>query len=489
MEDRRDDARHAGILCWTVYLVLAVFVVTEKWGQTTSDTRLDLTEAPGEFLRGTFSLWSPRVSLGELQNQAYGYLFPQGSFFALLECGAGAGLGRGAGLVGAGAGRGLRGPAPGGPRDLAGSVGRRHRRALLRAQPAAHRRARGPQRRDPPRGGAALGAAADRARRQRPDAAAQRGGAVRSGVRVLRRCQRHGDGRAAPPCSWCSWSWASGDPPAALVVRPVVGRADGRGQRLVGVLAAAAGRLQPAVLRLRRGRPDHDGDRRVRVLAAGCEQLGQPGRRQRQPLVAGRVRRLLQLVGGAGVGGAGRPRRGRPAALPRPLPGPAARLRRPRPHLPLHRPRRPARRPAERADPRPARRPARPAAQHCQGRSDPAGGRVPGAGGPGRGLVRTRCAPARAAPGWRGCAGSAPASWWERSRWAWSACRGRCWLRTCGRPAGSEMPGVLDPGRRLPRRARETAGAAWVVPGSGFGIQTWGWTMEEPMQVLADSRG
>ncbi|MET0524776.1 MAG: alpha-(1-_3)-arabinofuranosyltransferase family protein [Nocardioides sp.] len=85
MEDRRDDARHAGILCWTVYLVLAVFVVTEKWGQTTSDTRLDLTEAPGEFLRGTFSLWSPRVSLGELQNQAYGYLFPQGSFFALLE--------------------------------------------------------------------------------------------------------------------------------------------------------------------------------------------------------------------------------------------------------------------------------------------------------------------------------------------------------------------------------------------------------------------
>ncbi|HET9422775.1 MAG TPA: alpha-(1-_3)-arabinofuranosyltransferase family protein, partial [Nocardioides sp.] len=85
MEDRRDDARHAGILCWTVYLVLAVFVVTEKWGQTTSDTRLDLTEAPGSFLRGTFSLWSPRVSLGELQNQAYGYLFPQGSFFAALE--------------------------------------------------------------------------------------------------------------------------------------------------------------------------------------------------------------------------------------------------------------------------------------------------------------------------------------------------------------------------------------------------------------------
>mgnify|MGYP003335948770 CR=1 FL=1 len=30
-------------------------------------------------------------------------------------------------------------------------------------------------------------------------------------------------------------------------------------------------------------------------------------------------------------------------------------------------------------------------------------------------------------------------------------------------------------------------GAVWVVPGSGFGIQTWGWTMEEPLQVLGDT--
>ena len=28
------------------------------------------------------------------------------------------------------------------------------------------------------------------------------------------------------------------------------------------------------------------------------------------------------------------------------------------------------------------------------------------------------------------------------------------------------------------------AGATWVVPGTGFGIQRWGWTMEEPMQVI-----
>ncbi|WP_205474580.1 alpha-(1-_3)-arabinofuranosyltransferase family protein [Nocardioides sp. SYSU D00038] len=82
---RRADRRRAAVLTWTAYLVLAMFVVTEKFGQTTSDTRLDMTEAPTQFLRDTFSLWNPRVSLGELQNQAYGYLFPQGLFFSGME--------------------------------------------------------------------------------------------------------------------------------------------------------------------------------------------------------------------------------------------------------------------------------------------------------------------------------------------------------------------------------------------------------------------
>ena len=455
------------ILCWTVYLVLAVFVVTEKWGQTTSDTRLDLTEAPGEFLRGTFSLWNPRVSLGELQNQAYGYLFPQGSFFALLES---------AQVPGWVAERvwsvlvlvvACEGAAPGGPRDLAGSVGGRHRRALLRAQPAAHRRARGPQRRDPARGGAALGAAADRARRQRADAAAQRGAAVRSGVRVRGRGQRDGDGGARRPARGVRGVGA-GDPPAGLVVRPVVGRADGRGQRLVGVLAAAAGRLQPAVLRLRRGRPDHDGDRRVRLLAAGCEQLGQHGRGQRQPLVAGRVRRLLRLVGGAGLGGAGGPRRGRAGALPRRSTASRCSLRRPRPDLPLHRARRAARQPAERADPRPARRRPRPTAQHRQGRPDPAGAGVRGAGASwsrswsGRARTRSQRHPADPAASGR-C---------RRPGGSDRAGPGRHVVADAGRtPADARLgadPGLLVPGGRLPRRAATpTARPGWCpAPGS-----------------------
>ena len=68
-----------------VYLVIGLVMFLEQAGKTTSDTRLDLTNAPGAFLRSTFSLWNPRVSLGELQNQAYGYLFPQGPFYLLGE--------------------------------------------------------------------------------------------------------------------------------------------------------------------------------------------------------------------------------------------------------------------------------------------------------------------------------------------------------------------------------------------------------------------
>ena len=29
----------------------------------------------------------------------------------------------------------------------------------------------------------------------------------------------------------------------------------------------------------------------------------------------------------------------------------------------------------------------------------------------------------------------------------------------------------------------------WVIPGSGFGVQTWGWTMDEPMGAVAKTPG
>ncbi|GAB3859264.1 alpha-(1-_3)-arabinofuranosyltransferase [Nocardioides maradonensis] len=78
------DRRCTALLC-CVYAVLAVLLLTEQWGRTTEDTRLELTERPAGYLSGTFSLWHPGTSLGELQNQAYGYLFPQGSFFTVVE--------------------------------------------------------------------------------------------------------------------------------------------------------------------------------------------------------------------------------------------------------------------------------------------------------------------------------------------------------------------------------------------------------------------
>lgn len=70
---------------WVVYLGLLFFALVEQWGRITNDTRIAIIEAPIEAMRSTFSLWNPMVSLGELQNQAYGYLWPMGPFFALGE--------------------------------------------------------------------------------------------------------------------------------------------------------------------------------------------------------------------------------------------------------------------------------------------------------------------------------------------------------------------------------------------------------------------
>ncbi len=83
--DDRADARRCAVVLAAVYTALAGLILTEQVGRRTSDTRMELTEDPAGYLAGTFSLWNPQVSLGELQNQAYGYLFPQGLWFTLLD--------------------------------------------------------------------------------------------------------------------------------------------------------------------------------------------------------------------------------------------------------------------------------------------------------------------------------------------------------------------------------------------------------------------
>ncbi|MDE9365980.1 alpha-(1-_3)-arabinofuranosyltransferase family protein [Luteipulveratus sp. YIM 133132] len=63
-------------------VLVAVAVVVLPWliapGRVQPDTKVDLTIAPWTYLSRALSAWNDHAGLGELQNQAYGYLFPFG---------------------------------------------------------------------------------------------------------------------------------------------------------------------------------------------------------------------------------------------------------------------------------------------------------------------------------------------------------------------------------------------------------------------------